>query len=136
MSAKGTAESSLVKQPYTKHQYTSDTFNDFEQCCDRTDGPLFFMENYMMLQHPIRGAIKFKPYPYQVELIKSYACNRYSINLLGRQMGKCLTEKINIVIRNKRGEVYDIPIGIFHEYEAAKRDGTKKPDISPYKRSE
>lgn len=136
MSARGTADTSLVKQPYAQVEYTADTLEQFQKCCDPENGPLYFMENFMMIQHPTRGAIKFEPFDYQVDLINNYNTSRRSINMLGRQMGKCLTEKINITIRNKKGEIYDIPIGIFYEYEAANKNGTEKPDITSYKRSE
>jgi hypothetical protein len=136
MSTKGTADTSLVKQPNEKVEYTLEQLQEFKKCCDPVTGPLYFMTNFMWIQHPTQGRLLFTPYKYQLDLIQNYNTTRKSINMLGRQMGKCLTEKINIVIRNKANEVYDIPIGIFHEYEAAKRDGTTRPDISPYKRSE
>lgn len=134
--AKGTADSSLVKAAHTKVEYDAKTLAEFQQCCDMDSGALYFMKNFMKIQHPTRGGIAFDPFDYQLDLIKNYNEHRYSINMLGRQMGKCLTEKINITIRNKQGEIYDIPLGIFYEYEAAKRDRTPKPDITPYKRSE
>lgn len=134
--AKGTADSSLVKKAYAEIEYTTEQLIEFQKCADRIDGPLYFMENFMRIQHPTKGSIQFKPFDYQRDLIKNYNECRRSINMCGRQMGKCVTEKINIVIRNKAGEIFDIPIGIFYEYEAAKRNGTEKPDLLPYKRSE
>lgn len=134
--AKGTADSSLVKPAHSQIEYNMQTLQEFQSCCDPQTGALYFMENFMRIQHPVKGSIPFKPFPYQLELIKNYNNYIRSINMLGRQMGKCVTEKINITVRNKKGEIYDIPIGIFYEYEAAKRNGTKKPDITPYKRSE
>lgn len=136
MSTKGTADTSLVKQPNEKVEYTAETLKEFQKCCDSKKGPLYFMTNFMWIQHPTKGRMLFKPYDYQLDLIENYNTTRKSINMLGRQMGKCVTEKINITIRNKQGEIYDIPIGIFYEYEAAKKNGTEKPDISSYKRSE
>ena len=135
MAAKGTADTSLVKQPHAQFEYDTHTLKEFQKCCDVHTGALFFMENFMRIQHPTKGAIQFKPFPYQYELIENYNKYRYSINMLGRQMGKCVTENINITILNRKVEIYDIPIGIFYEYESAKKSGTEKPDISPYKRS-
>lgn len=132
--ARGTADTSLIKQGYAKVAYNEKTIKDFKNCCDPVKGPLYFMVNHMRIQHPTRGGIDFVPFEYQLDLVENYNNNRFSINMLGRQMGKCLTKKVNITIRNKKGEIYDIPIGVFYEYEKAKRDGTGKPDIAMFKR--
>jgi hypothetical protein len=86
--AKGTVESSLTKTAYAKVAYSNDTLKEFRACCHPDTGPRYFMEKYMMIQHPTKGAIKFIPFDYQIDLIKNYNEHRYSINMLGRQMGK------------------------------------------------
>ena len=88
MPAKGTADTSLVKQPFSQFEYDSTTLREFQKCCDPLDGALYFMENFMWIQHPIKGSMQFKPFPYQLSLIENYNTYRYSINMLGRQMGK------------------------------------------------
>lgn len=88
MSAKGTADTSLVKQPYSQVEYTPETFDEFQRCCDPDSGPLYFMREFMMIQHPTKGSLKFDPFDYQVDLINNYNTSRRSINMLGRQMGK------------------------------------------------
>ncbi len=86
--AKGTADTSLVKQAHSKIEYTTSTLKEFSECCDKKTGPLYFMQNYMRIQHPTKGAIAFDPFEYQLDLIENYNTNRLSINMLGRQMGK------------------------------------------------
>jgi len=86
--ARGTADTTLVKQGYSKVAYTDDTILDFKNCADPVSGALYFMENHMKIQHPTKGAMSFAPFDYQYELIKNYNDYRYSINMLGRQMGK------------------------------------------------
>jgi len=86
--ARGTADTSLVKQGYSKTAYTPDTIEDFKNCADPATGPLYFMENHVKIQHPTKGGINFEPFSYQLELIENYNNYRYSINMLGRQMGK------------------------------------------------
>jgi len=86
--ARGTADTSLVKQGFSKVAYTPDTIEDFKNCADLDDGPLYFMENHVKIQHPTQGGINFQPFTYQLELIQNYNDYRYSINMLGRQMGK------------------------------------------------
>ena len=44
---KGTVNTELVKQAYTKVQYDSDMLLEFQQCCDPNDGPMFFMKKYV-----------------------------------------------------------------------------------------
>ena len=85
---RGTADTSLVKPAYSKVSYTTNTLKEFQLCCHPQDGPLFFMTNFMRIQHPTRGGIPFEPFDYQLELIENYNNNRWSINMLGRQMGK------------------------------------------------
>lgn len=86
--AKGTADSSLVKKAYEPFDYTPEQLLEFQKCADRTDGPLYFMENFMQIQHPVLGSIPFKPFDYQKDLIHNYNSYRRSINMCGRQMGK------------------------------------------------
>lgn len=86
--AKGTADTSLVKAPYSKFEYDAITLHEFSQCLDHDNGALYFMQNFMKIQHPTKGGIPFQPFDYQLDLIKNYNEHRYSINMLGRQMGK------------------------------------------------
>jgi hypothetical protein len=132
--ARGTADTSLTKSAYSKVSYNEQTLRDFRNCCDPVTGPLYFMVNHMRIQHPTRGGIQFEPFDYQLDLVENYNNHRFSINMLGRQMGKCFTKRINITVRNKKGEIYDIPVGLFYEYEKAKQTGTQQPDISMFKR--
>jgi hypothetical protein len=75
----------LVKQPYKKESYTQD---QIAEIIKSAQDPVYFIREYMWIQHPTRGRVKFKLYDYQIELIKTYHNNKYSINMLGRQMGK------------------------------------------------
>ena len=86
--ARGTADTSLVKQGYSKVAYTPDTIEDFKNCANAETGPLYFMTNHVKIQHPTKGGMSFDPFSYQLELIHNYNNYRYSINMLGRQMGK------------------------------------------------
>ena len=86
--ARGTADTSLIKQGYAKVAYNEKTIKDFKNCCDPVKGPLYFMVNHMRIQHPTRGGIDFVPFEYQLDLVENYNNNRFSINMLGRQMGK------------------------------------------------
>jgi hypothetical protein len=58
------------------------------RCADPDTGYRYFMENYFYIQHPTKGQLLYKPYPYQTELIENYHENRFSISMLARQLGK------------------------------------------------
>ena len=53
---KGTVNTELVKQAYTKIQYDSDMLLEFQQCCDPNDGPMFFMKKYPYSKIHKKGA--------------------------------------------------------------------------------
>jgi hypothetical protein len=75
----------LVKSPYKKENYTE---NQIAEIVKSATDPVYFIQQYMWIQHPVKGRVKFDLYDYQIELIKKYQNNRFSINMLGRQMGK------------------------------------------------
>ena len=86
--ARGTADTSLIKQGFKKLPYSEEQLKDFEACCVPNTGPLYFMKTHMKIQHPTLGGIDFNPYDYQEGLVENYSKYRYSIHMLGRQMGK------------------------------------------------
>lgn len=65
--------------------YTEKMIADVVHC---TDDPMFFMCNFMKIQHPKKGALFFKPYPFQRRIIEAFHNNRFTIALTARQMGK------------------------------------------------
>ena len=58
------------------------------KCADPDTGYEYWMRNYFYIQHPTKGQVLYDPYAYQVDLIKNYHENRFSVSLLGRQLGK------------------------------------------------
>ena len=78
----------LIKKPYIKIPYSDIQMEELMNCADSEYGPRYFMENFFYIQHATRGKLKFEPFDYQIELIENYHNNRFSINMLGRQMGK------------------------------------------------
>lgn len=112
----GIDDGKFIKKPNIKQTYTQDQVEHMMKCMDPVDGPMHFMENFMMIQHPTRGSLLFDPYDYQRELVKSYHTHRMQISLLGRQLGKCLEKDSIIKVRNKKtGEVIEMTIEEFHE---------------------
>lgn len=81
----------LVKRPHQKQNWTDAQLIEFAKCADPETGPYYFTSHFFNIQHPTRGRMSYKPFPYQKDLIECYHTNRFSINLLGRQMGKTTT---------------------------------------------
>ncbi len=77
----------ILKKPHSKSGFDNTKLLQLGRCV--TD-PLYFMQNFMKIQHPLRGAIPFKPYPFQLDLIDAFATKRFAVALTARQMGKCL----------------------------------------------
>lgn len=49
--------------------------------------PVYFMKRYCMIQHPVKGRMPFKLYPYQEELMKAFVEHDRNIILKSRQLG-------------------------------------------------
>lgn len=75
----------VTKKPHIKSDYTEEHLTHLIQC---VDDPHYFITNFVKIQHPTRGAIKFEMYPYQVDLINAFHFHRFSVALTARQMGK------------------------------------------------
>lgn len=78
-------ELDIIKKPYSKDRFDDDRRLELMKC---VESPLYFMTTFMKIQHPIRGAVPFIPYPFQVDLISAFHDNRFTIGLTARQMGK------------------------------------------------
>ena len=81
----------IIKKANRGQQFTEEQLEKFIKCADPVTGPEYFLENYLFIQHPVAGKLRYKAYPFQEVLVKSYHENRFSINLLSRQMGKTTT---------------------------------------------
>ena len=59
----------LVKQPYKKENYTE---NQIAEIVKSATDPIYFIGEYMWIQHPTKGRVKFELYDYQIDLINDY----------------------------------------------------------------
>ena len=81
-------EGVLIKKAHKRISYTQQELLEFSLCADFDTGCDYFLKNFFYIQHPTIGRMQFQPFDYQEELLKNYHENRFSINMLGRQMGK------------------------------------------------
>ena len=49
--------------------------------------PVYFINNYCRISHPIHGLIPFKTYDFQQDLLASFNDHRFNVILKARQMG-------------------------------------------------
>ena len=49
--------------------------------------PTYFFNKYIQIQHPIKGAIPFKTYPFQDDCVDQFEEHRFNIILKSRQLG-------------------------------------------------
>ena len=93
----------ITKRGYSKDRYENERIRELAKCMI---DPIYFIEKYVMIQHPLEGRVPFKPYDFQIEMLKSFHEHRNVIALTSRQMGKCV---IGDTVIAKNG--YKIDIG-------------------------
>jgi len=68
-----------------QEEFTPFQVQEFQKC---SKDPIYFIKTYIKIQHPVRGAISFKLYPYQERTIALFHYHRLTITLSARQTGK------------------------------------------------
>lgn len=81
-------EINLVKAPHSAAIYTDQQIQEFARCADPTTGPMYFLDNFFFIQHPVRGRMLYHPFDYQRRLIETYHDYRFVISMMPRQTGK------------------------------------------------
>lgn len=79
------AKNPNIKRAHSTSEFDSDKIIELQRC--KRD-PIYFMEKYVKIQHPTKGAVPFVLYPYQHEMIAAIHNNKDTILLCSRQMGK------------------------------------------------
>ena len=77
-----------LKRAYAVDEYTPHMIQELAKC--KRD-PVYFMRNYIKVQHPIKGNIPFALFEYQERFVRHMHENRFTITLQPRQCGKTLT---------------------------------------------
>ena len=49
--------------------------------------PAYFFNKYTQIQHPIKGAVPFKTYPFQDDCVENFEKHRFNVVLKSRQLG-------------------------------------------------
>jgi Terminase large subunit, T4likevirus-type, N-terminal/Terminase RNaseH-like domain len=78
----------LLKKVGVKVEWTKETISEYEKC---SLDPVYFAENYVTIVNVDVGLMKFKMWPFQKDMIRTYHNNRFSITKCPRQVGKTTT---------------------------------------------
>lgn len=82
------AANEFIKRAYAESEYTPELIQELIKC---QKDPVYFIRNYVWLQHPKKGKILFDLYDYQEELVRTCHLEKRVIALISRQMGKTQT---------------------------------------------
>ena len=78
-----------IKQAHIETEYDVDSVEALDRCMV---DPIYFMENFVYVQHPKKGKVRFELYEYQKRLVNLiHSGERWIIALLPRQSGKTIT---------------------------------------------
>ncbi|MHA2402105.1 MAG: terminase large subunit domain-containing protein [Candidatus Kariarchaeaceae archaeon] len=75
----------LIKRAGVQTQLTPDQVQEFARCAA---DPVYFIQNYCRIKHPVRGAVDFDLYDYQIEMLEAYHKKKDVVVLSARQTGK------------------------------------------------
>jgi hypothetical protein len=82
------AKNPQIKRAFAEDEYTPERILELTRC---KKDPIYFMRNYVKVQHPTKGTINFDMYEYQERFVRQMHENRFVITLQPRQCGKTLT---------------------------------------------
>lgn len=107
MAANQSTSYSPEKKAGMKLRYTKKMKDELERC---QNDPIFFMENFVHIQSK-GGAVLFKPYEYQKDMIRNFGTYKNNIMLTGRQLGKALGLNTPILTKNGWMTIGDLSVG-------------------------
>jgi hypothetical protein len=81
------ASNKFLKSANTETEYTPHNIEELKKCAN---DPVYFIRNYVKIQHPTQGAVPFDLYDYQEKLINSFHHHQNNIVLASRQVGKSI----------------------------------------------
>lgn len=116
-----------VKPAHQEISYTQEMILELVKC---SSDPIYFIEKYCVIKHPLHGKIPFKLYDFQKKMIETYHTKKRSITTASRQIGKTSTtsafllwyaifnpEKTVLIASNKSKGAMEIMASIKFAYE-------------------
>ena len=106
-------EDKATKKAHSLSDYTDE--QNFDELMECFDDPLFFMKTFMKIQHPLRGSLKFEPYPFQEKIVRGFYKYKNVIAMTGRQMGKCISFFSLIMVNGEQRKIGELLTYTFRE---------------------
>lgn len=75
----------FIKRPHQESEYTPQQVQELKRC---SEDAVYFIKNYVVIRHPVRGAVPFALFNYQEEIIRTYQYSPATVVLSSRQTGK------------------------------------------------
>ena len=74
-----------LKKAHAVDEFTPEMIGELIRC---KNDPIYFIRNYVKVQHQTKGAVLFDLYSYQEDMINHFQNNTFSCVMASRQMGK------------------------------------------------
>ena len=116
-----------VKKGENQLEYNADRMQELLRCAM---SPVYFVNNYVKIQHPIDGQVPFKLHPYQIRMLDAMKNNRKVAILASRQVGKSQVsaayllwyalfneDKVALIASNKLSNALEMISRIRYMYE-------------------
>lgn len=100
-------EYSRTKKPGMVIDYTDEMLDELEKC--KAD-PIYFIENYVYIQSKGEPVL-FKPYDYQIEMIRNFQNFENNVMLTSRQMGKAVSNETPILTPSGFKKMGELKVG-------------------------
>lgn len=122
-----------------KFEYTQEMLEELDKC---EQDPIYFIRKYVRIQHPVKGAIPFDLYDFQVDMIETIHNNLQMITTIGRQSGKttclaayvlwyaCFRDDMTVlIVSNKNSNAMEFIHRVRYAYEEL--PNWLKPAVDP-----
>lgn len=94
-----------VKSPHSRSYFNQARAKELIKCAQNVQ---YFCENYVMIQHPLKGNVPFDLFNFQRDMLDIFSNYKYIVALTARQMGKTLQATTKITYNGKLINIYSL----------------------------
>lgn len=99
------SDSDYFKKPNASTPFTKDEAYDLAMC---EEDPFYFIDKFMKVQHPTKGAVPLKLWEFQKRLVGAFHGFNKVVGLTARQMGKCVTSDTVVSVDGQKKEISEL----------------------------
>lgn len=121
------ATATTVKKPGTRERLGDRHIEELRRC---TLDPVYFVSHWVKVQHPVKGAVPFRLYDYQIDMIRAFERYQWVVAMTARQMGKTSTaaaymlwramfrpDQMILIAANKERQALEVMQRVRYAYE-------------------